>query len=282
MNGFRLYGWNDKDNMREQQEQREQVDILGIKINSVTMEEALQRVAEMIGDGGKHQVVTPNPEHVVMAQEDQEFRDVLNAADLAIPDGVGLVWASKLRKIFNFRASIFSERHSGQNKVLKERVTGTDLMVNLCRQAAEEGWKVFFLGAEQGVAQEVAVRLREKFPGLQVSGVSSADPNLPIMDYRLRITDSDLLFVAYGAPTQEKWIAKNLHQLPVKVAIGIGGAFDFVVSKQKRAPRILCWLGLEWLWRLVTQPWRWRRQTRLFCFVRLVISDVLKWRHGRS
>lgn len=237
------------------------VDILGIKIDNVTMAEAVKRVERMIEGDGQHQVVTPNPEHVVMAQEDAEFRKILNSADLAIPDGIGLVWAGGL----------------------KQRVTGTDLVIELCRTAAQKGWSVFLLGGQEGVAEEAAARLQDQFPGLIVSGTSSADPpavHLPSSIFHL--PTSDLLFVAYGAPTQEKWIARHLDQLPVKVAVGIGGAFDFVVGKQKRAPQVFQGLGLEWFWRLVTEPWRWRRQLRLVRFIVLVMGDMLQSRHDHG
>lgn len=250
---------------------RERVDILGVKIDSVTMPEALARVEEMIAQGGKYQVVTPNPEHVVLAQEDDEFRRVLNSAALAIPDGIGLVWASRLKKFFG--------RGKGKARVregvLRERVTGTDLMVNLCSLAARRGWGVYFLGGEEGVAQQVAERLGGRFPSLRVVGASSADPQMVGRGWRMD-GFSQLLFVAYGAPTQEKWIARNLGKLPVRVAMGVGGAFDFVVGKQRRAPKIIRGLGLEWFWRLLTQPWRWRRQTRLLRFILLVAKDMVE------
>lgn len=251
------------------------IDILGVKIDNVTMDEAVARVEGMLTDGRKHQIVTPNPEFVMLAQKDKEFRRILNEADLAIPDGIGLVWAGRLR----------------------ERVTGTDLMIKICERAAKKGWTVFLLGGEQGVGVEAAKILRRNFHGLKIVGVSEADPeedsfaaagktlNLPAgeagvsADLTLRVKEavvSDFLFVAYGAPIQEKWIAKNLSKIPVKVAMGVGGAFDFIVGKQKRAPVFVRKLGLEWFWRLVKQPWRARRQLALFKFVALVFWQKLK------
>lgn len=247
------------------------VDILGVKIDNVTMQEALNRVERMVEGGGKHQVVTPNPEHLVMAQKDEEFRQVLNSADLAIPDGIGLVWASRL----NAKCQMLNVKKKKKEQALRERVTGTDLMVSLCEKAAAKGWTVFFLGGEEGVAKQAARRLQNQFPGLKVSGTSSADPEHLTLNTQ-QLPSTDILFVAYGAPTQEKWIAKYLDSLPIKVVVGIGGAFDFVVGRQKRAPRIFRRIGLEWFWRLITQPWRWRRQTRLLRFMVLVMRDVVK------
>lgn len=224
------------------------VNILGVLIDDVTMEEAVEKVREFLQDGRKYQIVTPNPEHIMLAQEDSEFRKILNEVDLAIPDGVGVVWASKS---------------------LRERVTGTDLMLKVCELAAQEGYSVSFLGGQNGVVFDAAKVLQQKFPGLKIVWLVEDIP-----PSTLYFPPSDLLFVAFGAPHQEKWIHQNLPHLPVKVAMGVGGAFDFVSGKIKRAPVFVQRSGLEWLWRLILQPWRIRRQLALFKFVRLV------WREG--
>ncbi|MBU1111117.1 WecB/TagA/CpsF family glycosyltransferase [Patescibacteria group bacterium] len=240
---------------------RAQVNILGVQIDAVTMKEAINCIENMLTDGKKHQIVTPNPEHIILAQKDKEFKEILNQADLATPDGAGIIWASKILH----RVEPFFK------PVLKERVTGTDLMVELCRKGAQKNWSVYFLGGEEHIPSQTAINMKSKYSKLSITGASNQDPHLTTGKYR--IPPTDILFVAYGAPTQEKWISEHLGQLPIKIAIGIGGAFDFVVGKQKRAPKLFQNLGIEWLWRLITQPWRWRRQIALINFVRLVLKE---------
>ena len=201
----------------------ESVDILGVKISKVDYQSAMRAVERFLADGRKHYIVTPNPEFIVRAQKDCQFCQILNRADLAIPDGIGLRVGTK--------------------------VTGTDLMIGLCELAAKKGFSVFLLGGRGGVAKEAAKRLKTQFANLNIVGTYEGDsPG--------GITAADFLFVAYGAPKQEKWIARNLPKIPVKVAMGVGGAFDFIAGKRKRAPRILRRLGLEWLWRLIQEPQR--------------------------
>jgi len=245
------------------------IDILGVRIDDVAMNEAIARVEVMLADDKKHQIVTPNPEFAMLAQKDEAFRQILNEADLAIPDGIGILAAAKYLAMGATSVPILRELQKiaqgfwvGFSLLFKgiggarERVTGTDLMLKLCERAAQKGWRVFLLGGDVDVAQAAAKCLLAQFPSLRIAGTSSADPS---SDFRL--PTSDFLFVAYGAPKQEKWIAKNLTKIPVKVAMGVGGAFDFITGKQKRAPTFVQKLGLEWLWRLSRQP---RRLPRIF------------------
>lgn len=234
----------------------DKINILGVKIDNITMDETVARVEAMLADGKKHQVVTPNPEFVMLAQKDDEFKKILNQADLAIPDGIGLVWASR----------ILSSK-------LKERVTGTDLMLRLCERAAQQGWRIFLLGGESGVAARAAEKLKIQSSKLKIVGVCEGGS---LEDRKAVIPPTDFLFVAYGAPKQEKWIVENLPRIPVKVAMGVGGAFDFIVGKQKRAPVFVQNLGLEWLWRLLQQPWRARRQLALIKFLVLVFWQKIR------
>lgn len=226
------------------------IDILGVRVDNVSFEEAVNKVEEFIGDKNKHYVVTPNPEIGILAQKDHKLRQILNSADLAIPDGIGLIWASR----------ILGSR-------LKERVTGVDLMEKFCQVAEKKGFSVGLLGGKNGVASLCAAVLKNRFEKLKLVVF---DKNQPI--YK----DVDILFVAMGAPKQEKWIGKNLPKIPVKVAMGVGGAFEMITGAQIRAPKILQNLGLEWLWRLITQPWRVKRQLALLVFVYFVIKQKLK------
>ena len=211
--------------------------ILGVKVDRVTLPQALKIVdLWLISDRSKHYITTPNPEMIVAAQKDPAFKRILNAADLAIPDGAGLRLADpKLR-----------------------RLSGADLMMALIKK----GYKTLLCGSKPGVAQKAAKKLG-------VMGISQ--PNLS----KINKIKPDLLFVALGHGKQEKWIDKNLPKLKVKVAMGVGGSLDYIAKPWLRAPQVLQTLGLEWLWRLILQPWRLKRQLSLLEFVYLVITN--KW-----
>lgn len=235
--------------------------ILGVRISMISLRRGLSLLESWMESNKKYQIVTPNPEQIVLAQENDQFRQVLNQADLAIPDGIGLVWAARTT-----------------GKRLK-RITGTDFMVAACRLAAQKGWRVFLLGAREAAAL-TANTLQLLYPKLQVAFDGGAEEiNKESVSERKRVINKindfrpHLLFVAYGAPYQELWIAKNLPLLRTKVAMGVGGAFDYLAGKVPRAPEWAQRLGLEWLFRLIRQPWRWRRQVGLFRFIWLALRQ---------
>jgi len=240
---------------------RETSAILGVRVDSVNYEQALSLIEDFVVSGTSHQVVTVNPEFIVAAQSDHDFRRLLNASSLALPDGVGLLWAA---------------RFLGQP--LQERVTGTDSVQRVAALAARRGYSLFLLGAAPGVAVETAARLCEAYPGVTIVGTHAGSPAPEEEDEimgMIQRAKPDILFVAYGAPQQDKWIARNLERLGVPVAMGVGGAFDFISGRAKRAPRWLQRLGLEWLHRLLHQPWRWCRMLALPRFVWLVVQERL-------
>jgi N-acetylglucosaminyldiphosphoundecaprenol N-acetyl-beta-D-mannosaminyltransferase len=234
------------------------VDILGIRVDDVTYEEALEIIEGFILKGGYHQVTTPNPEFVVYAQSNPAFRSVLNNAALSIPDGGGLLLAGRWLK-----------------RPIREQVRGTDLAYKLMERASKKGYKVFLLGAAPGVAEEAAARFREMYPGINIVGTfaGSADPEGDEEARRavLQKGRPDIILVAYGAPKQDDWLARNLPLLDIPVGIGVGGVFDFVSGRVRRAPLWMRNMGLEWLFRLIMQPWRWRRQLALPTFLLLVL-----------
>lgn len=202
--------------------------ILGIRIDNLSLSEVLNKVEGFLGNNKQHYIVTSNPEFLVKAQKDEEFKKILNQADLSIPDGVGLVFAS-----------LFS------NERIKERITGVDLMEAICEKAAQKKWPVFLFGAGPGIAEKAGEILKIKYQGLEIS----KDKEKAV-----------IIFVALGAPKQEKWINNNLKKMPnIKLAIGVGGSFDFISGNVKRAPSFMRLLGLEWFWRLILQPWRIKR-----------------------
>jgi N-acetylglucosaminyldiphosphoundecaprenol N-acetyl-beta-D-mannosaminyltransferase len=229
-------------------------------VDRVRSADALQVVARFLAAGGSHQIVTVNPEFVIMAREQSDFRCVLQRADLAIPDGIGIVWAARL----------LGDR-------LPERIGGVDLVELLAAWAAREQRSIFLLGAGPGVAEAAARRLLQRHPGLSIAGTHAGSPareHEAAIVSLVRQAQPDILLVAFGAPRQDLWIARTRHLLQVPVAMGVGGAFDFISGRVPRAPRPLRRVGLEWLYRLIRQPWRWRRMLALPRFASLVLLSA--------
>jgi len=235
--------------------------ILGIRVDAVSSESALDIIEGFVAQGRPHQVVTVNPEFVMSARSNELFRQVLGAAHLALPDGVGLLWAARLL---------------GQR--LPERVAGSDLVPRLAARASARGWGLFLLGAAPGVAELAAQRLTAANPGLPVVGCYAGSPSTAeeaAIVARVQAAAPQILLVAYGAPAQDLWIARNMAELKVPVCMGVGGTLDFIVGVRKRAPAWLQRLGLEWLYRLCQEPWRWRRQLALPRFAAAVFRERL-------
>lgn len=223
--------------------------VLGVRVDAVTFDQALARIEDFIASGRPHQVVTVNPEFVMAAQTNTRFRRIINTSSLALPDGAGVWWAS---------------RRLG--RPLPDRIPGVDLVERLAALSAARGYRLYFLGAMPGVADRAVEVLRVRYPGMVVAGTHVGSPRpedeRAILD-QVWAARPDILFVAYGAPAQDRWIARNLDRLGVPVCIGVGGSFDYIAGVHPRAPHWLRRLGLEWLHRLVTQPWRWRRMLAL-------------------
>lgn len=231
------------------------ISILGLPVSRITYEAWLKLIGEWVQESPRslHHVCTINPEFIMIAQDDINFANILRRASLTVPDGVGLLWAAKRL-----------------NTPLPERVTGSDGVPIIAERAAKEGWKLFLLGAGEGIAQKTAEILQARYPGLQIAGVYSGSPRAEeeanIVE-RVNASGADILFVAYGAPEQDKWIARNAPRLNTAMAMGVGGSFDFIAGIVPRAPRTMQRLGLEWLYRLIIQPWRIKRMMRLPRFV---------------
>lgn len=244
------------------------VTILGVRVDRVTQHQVLAAIERMIslfrtGDSQAQsppscqQVVTVNPEFVMAAQHNPLFLQCINQAELVMADGIGIVLAARYL-----------------HKPVPERVTGVDTLIALAQLCAERGYRVYLLGAAPGIAEQAATRLQVLAPGLQIAGSYAGSPaeaeEADILE-RIRVSNADLLYVAYGAPAQDLWIQRNLERLPVAVAMGVGGSFDFLAGKQRRAPRWMQHMGLEWLYRLYREPWRWRRMLALPQFALRVI-----------
>lgn len=227
----------------------QQTRVLGVRVDCVDMDAALQRIESFVEGGGRHQVATVNPEFVMRAREDPEFARVLESADLCLADGSGVVWAARR-----------------QGCTLAGPVTGTDLVPELAALCARRNFRLFLLGAAPGVADDLARRLKDKHPGLQVAAHSgSPEPSSDVETIRrIEAAKPEVLLVAYGAPKQELWIDRVGDRLTgVAVAIGVGGAFDYLTGRVPRAPAWMRRVGMEWLFRLGQQPWRIRRMAVL-------------------
>lgn len=226
--------------------------ILGIPIDDLTMAEALARIEQMVARGRAthhaHQIATVNADFVVKAMHDPELQAILQEADMATADGMPLVWGARQLGL-----------------PLEGRVTGADMVPALAERAAEKGYSLYFLGAAPGVAAQAAAILQERHPNLKIAGVLSP-PKGDVLEMddtivaAVRQANPDILLVAFGNPKQEKWIAMHRKELPVPVMIGVGGTFDFIAGKIKRAPEWMQKAGLEWVWRLLSEPRRlWKR-----------------------
>jgi N-acetylglucosaminyldiphosphoundecaprenol N-acetyl-beta-D-mannosaminyltransferase len=184
-----------------------------------------------------------------------EFARILREADLVLPDGIGLIWASQ-----------WLEKRRITSHGLRQRVAGSTLTWRLAELAAQQGWRVFFLGAAEGVAARAANTLMERYPALCVAGVYAGSPRAEDEDSivgKVQEAGPHVLLVAYGAPKQDRWIARNAARLNVPVMMGVGGSLDFIAGVAVRAPAWMQSLGLEWLHRLINEPWRWRRMLAL-------------------
>lgn len=249
------------------------VRILGLRVDSVSRSETLALLDQFAASGEPHHVVTVNPEFVMQARELPRFRAVLDAADLSLADGAGLMWAARL-----------------QRRPLKERLPGVDMMMEIAGLAARKGYGVFLLGGGPGVAERTAEVLRRRYPALRVVGTYGGSPRTDeaagIIE-RVRAARPHFLFVAYGAPAQDLWIAEHRQELGVPVAMGVGGSFNYLAGVARRAPAWMRRLGLEWLHRLWREPWRWRRMLRLPRFAVLAVMEAVRGvperpRHGKA
>lgn len=234
------------------------ISVLGVNIDPLTKSEALAEIRHRLRSGEKTFIVTPYSESLVTAQKDSEFRQILNSADISLPDGIGVLWAAKYleSRIQNHESRIWTLaktllailfRPSYIRIPIPEKISGSEFVWDLAGLAAENGYSIFLLGGFGDTAERAADTLKAKIPNLRIAGVSNT-PDAKI--------EGDLLFVALGPVRQEKWIARHLPKLPIKLAIGLGGTFDYLAKKRPYRPKFWATRGLEWLFRLLTQPWR--------------------------
>ncbi|GFN34317.1 WecB/TagA/CpsF family glycosyltransferase [Tepidimicrobium xylanilyticum] len=243
----------------------ESVSVFGIRIDNITLEEASRTVEEYLMEDGLKTISTPNTEIVMNAKDDEYLRRIINESDLVIPDGIGLIYGSRIRK-----------------KPLKERVTGFDLSIKLLEIANKKGYSLFLLGGKEGVAKRAGENIKIKYPNIRLAGYHHGyfkgshtghkdyEEELEIID-KINKSKPDIIFVGFGFPRQEIWIAENKNRIYGKVIIGNGGTMDILSGDSKRAPEIFQKLGLEWLYRLIREPKRIKRQVVLPKFMLYVL-----------
>ncbi len=239
------------------------VNILGIDIDEMSEPDLLAKIKSFLDENEKHYIVTPNPEIILKSRKDEELKKILNYADIAIPDGYGLICAAKFL-----------------SKPLKTRITGIDLTLKVCKEVSEKKHGVFFLGGQKGAAKIISERIQNKFPELLISGgfdgrIDDTEDNDRIITSIINHSGAEILFVGLGAPKQEKWIFRNLDKLTnIKVAIGIGGGIDFLSGKVRRAPIWMRRCGLEWLYRFQQEPIK--RFARMFNAIIIFPWQILR------
>ena len=236
--------------------------ILGSRVDAVDMDEATQRIERLLAQRRFAQIVTFGSEMAMHARRDAAYQEVVNAADLVVPDTIGVVYAARLL-----------------GRPLRERVAGIELIDRVCALCAASGVPVFLLGGAPGVAQEAAAVLRARHPTLAIAGCRDGYFTLeqePAILETIASSQARVLFVALGFPRQELWVRAHAAQLGPVICIGVGGSFDVISGRLRRAPAVLRALGLEWLYRLVTQPHRLARQLSLPGFAALVGAQAVR------
>jgi N-acetylglucosaminyldiphosphoundecaprenol N-acetyl-beta-D-mannosaminyltransferase len=237
--------------------------------DNITMTECLEKIRDSLGQGNKGFIIAANVDNVLILERDSEFRSAYENAQIVLADGMPLILASRLL-----------------GTPLKEKVSGSDLFPSLCRLAAGEGYKLFFLGGEEGVARKAADHFQKSWENLRVVGMYSPPFGFEKNDaenrriiHLINQARPDILFVALGAPKQEKWMCRHLPELEVVLALGVGASFDFAAGTKKRAPVLWQKASLEWFWRFLQEPRRLFKRyfiDDLFPFAFLVLKQLLE------
>ena len=248
--------------MTEDRHRPDRVRVLGVPLANCGRGLALAWIRSWLSGRRARVVFTVNPEFVMAARRDPEFAATLARADLNLVDGAGLLAAARLGGLG-----------------IPQRLPGVDLVPELCRICAAGGHPVYLLGGRSGAAAQAAANLVRQHPGLIVAG--TAEPEDPGAQAEqicraVRESGAHLLLVAFGTPRQEKWIGSWLGDTGARVGVGVGGSFDLISGRVRRAPRPVRRLGLEWLFRLAREPWRWRRQRVLPKFALLALRQALR------
>lgn len=271
-----------------------EVNIIGVRIDILTLRESVTAVLQFLQEPAPHMIVTVNPEFIVTAVRAPHFKQILASAHLALPDGIGILWAARCLQQTPRWAFQYPHKYrrwmllswywfknlftillqpSRTRSVIPERVTGVDCVLSLCQQLTVED-RLYLVGGKGDTAILTAKVLRDRYPNLNIVGAEegihqcevrndqlyvNAQENDALVE-RIRQARSTIVLVAFGHQRQEYWIDQYGRTISgVRVLMGVGGTFDFIAGRSVRAPRVIQFLGLEWLWRLLLQPWRWRR-----------------------
>lgn len=230
--------------------------VLGINVSILKCSELINAICDDIREGRKRSIIAINPEKILEAKKSDKFARLINNADYQIADGIGILLASKLKK--------------GQ---ISHRTTGIDVMEKLCNISSQNQFKVFLYGAASEVVMKVRDTLKYRYPQINIVGIIDGFSfNENVIDI-INEACPDILFVALGSPKQEYWIMENRDKLDVKIVQGVGGSFDIISGKLKRSPIFFRRFGLEWLYRLITQPKRISRDIKLLKYIYLVLTD---------
>lgn len=231
--------------------------ILGVEVSPLSYEDLKRNIEGDIENNKKSFIVAINPEKILKARKDEYLKELLNNATYEIPDGIGVIYASKLRK--------------GN---IKTRITGIDSMEMLCKLSEEKKYKIFMYGAKEETIKKAKENLEIKFPNIQIVGTINGyekDNNKIIK--AINKSKADIVFVALGSPKQEYWITENMNKVNAKIFQGVGGSFDVFSGNIKRAPKWMQKIGLEWLYRLIKEPKRIFRQIKLVKFLWLALIE---------
>jgi N-acetylglucosaminyldiphosphoundecaprenol N-acetyl-beta-D-mannosaminyltransferase len=252
------------------------IELLGIKVNTESKGEIIQQLQSRIKSGQKSFIVTPYSEFFYRGFLDFDFKKILNQADFSLPDGIAVQWLGyylglslKAKSFYGKVLQAFTQmvytgadillRPSKLKTVVPEKISGSEFFWDLCEIANQSNLSIFLLGGFGETAALVSKKILQRYPNVKIAGVSSADPTDQSLVNKINQAKTDILMVAYGPPKQERWIFQNLKDLDVKVAIGLGGTFDYISGKKIRPPQFIREVGLEWLFRLITQPHRYKR-----------------------
>lgn len=231
--------------------------ILGINVCTTTYEDLKKLIKNDIESKSKSFIVAINPEKVLKARKDDALKSILNSATYQIPDGIGIIYASKIKK--------------GN---IKSRITGIDCMDMLCNLANTENYKIFMYGAKEEVITKAKENLEKKYPNIKIVGtIDGYEKDNEKIIKTINNSKADIIFVALGSPKQENWIISNMDKLNVKIYQGVGGSFDVISGNIKRAPEWMQKSGLEWLYRLIKEPKRIFRQIKLIKFLFLILFN---------
>lgn len=228
---------------------------LGVEVSTCCMDEVLLEIDKIIQENKKAFIVAINPEKIMKAQDDEKLKKLINSADIKIPDGSGVVLASKL-----------------SNGSIKSRVTGIDLMRNICRVGAEKDYKIFLLGAKKEVAKRASEKLKEQIPGINIVGIMDGyfKEDEEVIS-AVNKSEANVLFVALGSPKQEMWITKNRDKINANIFMGVGGSYDVICGDINRAPVWMQKCGSEWLYRLAKEP---KRISRVKVLPKFIIKTL--------